>query len=278
MRSAGPLTLAGALAFAGCATGPGHGFGEITEVTLDLGFTPGEARDLGDGGFLTDLGYRVHLDRFEVGLTELRLEQLPGAGGGLAFDPADPPAGYTLCHNGHCHAEDGSLHSYEEVEAEATSGAASWTPVVAYDLDREVDLLGDGLETLPDCEQDCALPQVHVQRVSLDVRSVSLQATIHDDDAGTTEWAAAIEADATSSLLGTLNLPFDRDHDPVVRLDLTATVDGTLLDTVDPGALLPGGGDLELPSAQAVTACLDATLLEVGVERQPYGPETEPDP
>ena len=78
------------LSAAGCARGPGHGFGEIAGVTLDVLYAPDIARDLGDGWALTDQGYRVHLDRFEVDTSELLLEQNPGAGGDTSFDPANP--------------------------------------------------------------------------------------------------------------------------------------------------------------------------------------------
>ena len=90
----------------GCAFGPGHGFGEIAAADLAVAFEPGEARDLGDGWVLANTGDRFTLDTLVFTVESLDLLALEG-GGSATFDPANPPAGYSLCHGGHCHADDG---------------------------------------------------------------------------------------------------------------------------------------------------------------------------
>jgi hypothetical protein len=59
-----------------------------------------------------------------LNLELVRVTTTSGGGGG-EFDPSDPPEGYTLCHNGHCHAESGELVSYEDVRAEMQSGGGT---------------------------------------------------------------------------------------------------------------------------------------------------------
>ncbi len=58
-------------------------------------------RDVGDGWQRLASDFEVKLD--DVSLTLQALALLPGAEAALAFDPAAPPPGYSLCHNGHCH-------------------------------------------------------------------------------------------------------------------------------------------------------------------------------
>lgn len=274
MRWWQPILAAGsvALCVSGCASGPGHGFGEIAGVTLDARYAPGVARDLGDGWALTDQGYRVRFDGLEVEGGGLQLEQLPGAGANTSFDPANPPEGFTLCHGGHCHAEDGSLWTYEEIEAELAGGEGAWTPSVAFGLDRALDLLAGEVLVWSECDPSCILPAANIQRVSLPLSVLHLEATIWDDAAGTTEWSLVLQADISGSWAGTLDLPLDRDHDPLVTLDLTANVDGLLLDGLDPAELQPGGGPLPLDATAtaALVANLQMTELMGSVHREPF--------
>ena len=53
------------------------------------------------------------------------------AGDGSSFDPASPPPGYTLCHNGHCHSESGELVPYDDVRAELASSGGETTVTIA---------------------------------------------------------------------------------------------------------------------------------------------------
>jgi hypothetical protein len=73
---------------------------------------------------VTDQGFELWLDRVSLHLVGVAL-LAPATGSDTAstlFDPANPPPGYTLCHGGHCHRSDGSIASYEEIQAELASG------------------------------------------------------------------------------------------------------------------------------------------------------------
>ncbi len=274
MRVTTGFIIAGltALSLAGCARGPGHGFGEVAGVSFEAQLAPAPARDLGDGWALTDLGYRYRVDRLAVEAGELGLEQLPGSGT-TTFDPADPPPGYTLCHGGHCHADDGALVPYEEIEAELAGGEASWTPVVVFPVGHPLDLAEGESLAWTTCEPSCLLPSGHLRRASLPLGAVELEATVWDDAEGTTEWTLALTADAGEGWTGPLDLPLDRDHDPVLTLDLLAAVDGPLLDGIDPAELQPGGGDLTLDEGTVadIVARLAAAEMDATVERNPFG-------
>ncbi|MGM0557111.1 MAG: hypothetical protein ACQEVA_12080 [Myxococcota bacterium] len=53
------------------------------------------------------------------------------AGSGATFDPQSPPDGYGLCHNGHCHSDDGELVPYEDIRAELASSGGTVERTVA---------------------------------------------------------------------------------------------------------------------------------------------------
>ena len=131
-------TLA-ALSAAGCAWGPGAGFGTVAPGTVSTALNLGPGRQDGSGGWKTDNGYRLavaeKIVRVYVGQVDLLAPPTASAAGtGATFDPAHPPAGYTLCHNGHCHRNDGALIPYEQVQAELSAGGTVTPPRTVLSL------------------------------------------------------------------------------------------------------------------------------------------------
>ena len=55
--------------------------------------------------------YGLEIETLTVEFAAVSAVQTTSAGAG--FDPAQPPEGYSLCHNGHCHSADGRLVAYE---------------------------------------------------------------------------------------------------------------------------------------------------------------------
>ncbi|MNS53348.1 hypothetical protein D3C72_861010 [compost metagenome] len=47
------------------------------------------------------------------------------AAGSATFDPANPPPGYSLCHGGHCHRDDGALVDYADIPVGTGAAPAS---------------------------------------------------------------------------------------------------------------------------------------------------------
>jgi hypothetical protein len=251
----------------GCAIGEGHGFVTLEAGTLRVAFEPGAARDLGGGTFFTDLGTRIRFDTARLEIGTLGVETLGGGSQGT-FDPSSPPPGYTLCHGGHCHAEDGRLVPYAEVEAELAGGAASFASVFTASVGAGADLLAAAPLPLAGLEP-AELPQVDLRRVTLDLGRLEIAGAV---DIGGRELPLEVDLDLAGSASGGLEIPVDRSGPRVRRPRAELVLDGTIFDGIDLGALerqgtirigAPGDPGAE-PLARAVLgAALKLELEEV---------------
>ncbi len=122
-------------------------------------------------------GYEVALDRAELAVGALDLVAAASGGAG-AFDPAHPPPGYSLCHNGHCHADGGRLVPYAAIEAELAGGGDAGGAAPALSL------AGAGFNLLAPqaialtCPEGCRLGRTHIVRVEAYVTSVHLEGAV----------------------------------------------------------------------------------------------------
>ncbi len=246
---------------AGCTFTPGGGFTTLSSADLEVSLEPGVARDLGDDTILTDQGYAVAFEELTLGLEVVDLEELQGGGvGGGTFDPSDPPPGYSLCHGGHCHRDDGALIDYADIEAELAGGAASFVAVASLPVGLEVDLLS-GLSTrLNDVEPSPLLPLADVTRIRLAMTDVHLVATVTGgplEEGEEVPLSAELPVGAATS---GFELTIDRDIDPTITLTIALHPGGSLLDGLD---LSAGGGleltDLDSEAAVSFVANLAAT-------------------
>lgn len=243
------LLLAGVLTWGGCAWGPGQGF-TVVEPTVRVAYTPLAARDAGEGYQRLSSDYQVRLDAASLRLSGIELlASASGSGAGTAFDPARPPAGYTLCHGGHCHRSDGALIPYAQVAAELGGGGGAST-VVTLTEDGPLNLLAPETRAMA-CEPECALPETQVSQGRWSVASVRLSGTVRDsrvparfqgERAFTVEFVPAQGSDAPVALLSSaLDLASDRIELPAAKLNLSLTLTPTLFDTVDWSALGTNG-------------------------------------
>jgi hypothetical protein len=231
------LLIALPLLAASCTLESGEGFATMKPGALDVAFAPGRARDLGEGAFLTDGGYRVRLDAARVQVSELELLQLQGSsGGGGSFDPANPPAGYTLCHGGHCHADDGALVSYEEIQAMLAGGSARFEPLVTVPIDRELDVLNGERVALVDFLPSAELPQATIDRVEVVVSRLVLRGEI---EGGTLDEPVTLEVElpVAEPLAATLSGRIDRDGPEEIALEVELRLDATMFDDIDLASL-----------------------------------------
>jgi hypothetical protein len=246
----GRIAILLATALAGCAFGDGGHFAELSarlEAELDR---PAD-RDAG-GGFQTLASeFEVELTRFELELVEV---QLLDTGGALSFDPANPPPGYSLCHNGHCHADDGRLVSYEDIAAELAQGGGS-APVVVLPVGL-LDLLAGESRALA-CEPECGLPRADIGVALAPIAAIAMAGVVRDgrDPARIAETIWEFEATPAEgearSLDARLDLPADREHAPDVELTVSLAPTVGVLDAVDFAALPAGAGGYDL-AADAV--------------------------
>ena len=254
---------------AGCAFGPGSGFMELTGVSVSAAIEPNAARDLGGGAVLTDLGYEVAIDEAVLSVTSVTFEELQGAGG-ATFDPANPPPGYGLCHNGHCHRDDGALIDYADIEAELAGDNATFEPlaevVVTADLDQ---LEGDSVSTT-DILPTPDLPQGDLRRVQVAIPQFRMSATITHPD---TVESVAMSIDLPiGQWTDGFDFTVDRTAPPSARFDVHVSTSGLLFDGIDfltladDGALTLNEADdpaaIALMAAMTSATGIDVTLTE----------------
>jgi hypothetical protein len=234
MRPLSWLAL-GALSLGGCAWEPGQGFA-VVEPTVRAAYTSRADRDTGDGFQRLSSDFQVRLDAATLNLSGIELFSA-GSGGG-SFDPAHPPEGYTLCHGGHCHREDGALIPYEQVAAELGGTGAS--AVVTLRSSAPWNLLAPETRAV-DCQPSCALPETQVAQGRWNLQALHLEGTVRDSRAsprfsGERRFTVDLPASATepvATLAGSVDLASDRQTPPRAELALSLELTAALFDGVD---------------------------------------------
>jgi hypothetical protein len=257
------LLLVWGLALGGCAWEPGQGFA-VVEPTVRVAYEPLAARAAGDGYQRLSSDYQVRLDSASMRLSGIELlASAAGSGSGSSFDPAHPPAGYSLCHGGHCHRDDGALIPYEQIAAEMGGGGGA-SAVVTLATPGPLDLLVPETRAVA-CEPECALPRTQVTQGRWAVQSLRLVGTVRDsrvparlegERSFELEFAPAPDTDTPVAVItGAVDLPSDRTHPPEAKLRLDLVLTATLFDAVDWAALEQDGVMTFSPAAR--TALLE---------------------
>lgn len=256
------IALVFELAAQGCAAGDGGGFARLEPGTLRVGLDVSPARTLSASGLLTDLGYRVELEACTVGVERLELQELMGSTRSPArFDPANPPAGYSLCHGGHCHAEGGELVSYEEVQAGLAGGTASWEPVATAPLDRTFDLLEPQQQSLRDYAPMAELPRAVIGRAALSWNDFHCSGTVGDE---ASDSPSDLEIDlslASEPITAALDVAITRDGPETFMPRVRLALDGTLFDGLDFRSLAEAG-QIRIDTSAAVAAVAVERLFD----------------
>ena len=217
--------------------------------------------------------YELTIERLEVDTGALAL--IDSGGGALGFDPANPPPGYSLCHNGHCHADDGSLVSYEDIAASLGQGTGATTVVLlpVGDLD-----LIDGVSRALACVPDCDLPLADIGLATLPARRVHAEGLVRDGRAparidGEVPWQMdlILAADEPLTWSSPIALPADRVHAPEIALKVEIALGSPLFDDIAWAALDAGAGAIDVaadPDARAaVLEALGEARLAIDVDR-----------
>ncbi len=245
---------------AGCAWEPGEGFA-VLEPTVHAAYSPEPSRDAGDGYQRLASDYQVRLSAATLRLERIELIARVGGDAGR-FDPSNPPPGYSLCHNGHCHRDDGALIPYEDIEAELAGGGAQTIPVATLPVGA-MDLFASETRAVS-CEPGCELPRTVVSRGRWAVTALRLDGTVRD---GRTpprfpgerpfrlELTAAPMAEPVAVLAGDLDVASDRAHAPRILLALRLDVTPRIFDEVDWAAATPEeDGTLDLGATHNTAA------------------------
>lgn len=261
-----PLLLLAALlalpaTLTGCTFTPGTGFATVSGASLGASFAPG-ARGSAEDGVLTDLGYAVTIDILSLELGDADLMELQGDGD-VTFDPADPPPGYALCHNGHCHADDGRLVSYAEIEAELAGDSAEFVPIVSLLGGQEFDLLAPtAIEAT--VSPSTELPMADMSQLEFGATRLLLEGTVTGGPEGAEldpPIDLVVDLELTAPFAGGIDFVVDRESEPSIELAIQLTIDGTLFDDID-FTTVSGGDDLTLTeTTDAASVALIENLL-----------------
>ncbi|HYO66237.1 MAG TPA: hypothetical protein VEU33_09160 [Archangium sp.] len=240
--------LLSCLGLGACTFEPGQGF-TVVEPTVRAAYEPLADRATPDGYQQLSSNYQLHVDGASLRLSGIELLAIAGGSGG-GFNPANPPPGYSLCHGGHCHRDDGALIPYEQIIAEMGGGGGSST-VVTMPVAGPLNLLAPERLAV-ECVPDCALPQTNVSQGRWGIESLHLEGTVRDARVPARfpgerrfrwELPPATGSDAPAVVLGgTVDLPSDRSTPPRAKLDLNLVLTARLFDDVDWSALAEGPG------------------------------------
>ncbi|OJT20311.1 hypothetical protein BO221_30190 [Archangium sp. Cb G35] len=252
------------LGLGACAWEPGQGFA-VVEPTVRAAYEPLADRNTPDGYQQLSSNYQVLVDGASLRLSGIELIAIAGGSGG-GFNPANPPPGYSLCHNGHCHRADGALIPYEQIAAEMGGGGGSST-VATLPVAGPLNLLA--AERLAvECLPDCALPQANVSQGRWGIESLQLEGTVRDSRVPARfpgerrfRWvlSQAMGSEAPAVVLnGSVDLPSDRSTPPLAKLDLNLVLTARLFDAVDWSTLTEGPDGVMEISDEANTAVHDA--------------------
>lgn len=228
------LALAGALQ-SGCTLDEGEPWGRL-ELSASAVFDPSARLD-DEGRIRTINDYRVNVEVLQVDPGAIDVEYLP-PGEALSFDPADPPEGYSLCHNGHCHADDGRLVDYEDIAAEL-NGGASGGGAVTYVCEEGFVLLDDEgvpLALLPPESEN--LERGTLTGVRLMLEAVALRITVFDSRTGENARLPEEGVDfeevivLNTALFSNQEITVDRGEDLNIAIDATAQFPPELFDNI----------------------------------------------
>lgn len=244
----------------GCAWSEGSGFATLSETEVS-------ARIERDGAsapaeLTTDLGYVVQLESAELYVEDVLFEQGEAGREDAHFDPAHPPEGYSLCHAGHCHNEDGRLVAYAEIEGESGGGGAHAT-VVSIPVFSRLDLLRGGVLRVREASPSRELPLVELQRITLHAGSLHLRGSVRAGPGGQTLPASLsllVDLELGAPVHASVHVDIDRDTPADVHAVVDAVVPRTLLDGVDFAGLAEEGAvslsDVESTEAEPVLDAL----------------------
>ncbi len=271
-----PLLLL-ALVGVSCTFEDGLGFATLN-VSMSATWSVPEDRDAGDGWQRLNNSYEIRLDEATFAFDRIALEEFASSASGesATFDPANPPAGYTLCHGGHCHSESGELVPYEEIEAALAGGgeAASYSAVVTLPVG-EFDLEKSDARDLA-CDEGCELPAANISRLTISPTRLHLSGEVRGGIGDETltaprQWFIDIESASDDAISRAVDLVVDRDKRPNIDITIDVTLGPDLLDDLDWAtfAVTDGAIDLGAQPSEHEGETLSDHLSEKVLELEP---------
>jgi hypothetical protein len=255
------------LLLVGCAADLGLPWGEV-EATIEAGLEVPSDR-LRPQGLATASGYVVQLTSLAVTSASVTFTVDP-PGADSSFDPANPPEGFSLCHNGHCHAADGSLVDYDIVALSA-GGAGRSTRLVPAAAQLQPPLPSGQAATAPlslGCSDDlCRYDRGELSSIALRLAELRMAGRIFDGGSGGSlpadgapfDLIVALDTEVTAAA----QIPFGPDDDPGVKLGIGLALPISLIDAITPDSV----ADPTLFAPLAETKVREAAKLNLSVAR-----------
>ena len=228
--------------FAGCAFDDGLPVGELRAYAT-AAFSPSAARLDSKGRLITSQDYAIQIDAFELTYDALvgRMQQGPAIST-ATFDPANPPPQYSLCHNGHCHHEDGRLVDYDEIALELMStGEGSADRLVSF-YGGEALAVDSDAKTIafrPCAPHGCPVEAGRLLSVELVLSRATLQGRVFDrrtgDDARLPPEGLALQLDLLGSAVFSTAVSVDFNENTSLGAELRVhhEISEKLFDRVD---------------------------------------------
>jgi hypothetical protein len=252
--------LAGCALAPACAFDAGQGFATMIEGELHMALEISEERELGDGAFMTDHGYRIEPRELSVEVEHIVLFER--AEQGASPEPIEP----AVCHGDHCHAEDGSLVDIDDHGDEHEAGSeAALSPLVEVHLDRSFDVLEAEDASLTEFEPSAELPETRIEQIEIELTELRLRATVEGGQL-TEPIELEIELALDVPLTKAVSLAIDRDGPEELALHVTVHLDATALDGLDLASLADDGAlviDGDSPESAALIEWLERAEVDV---------------
>lgn len=233
-------SLVVALGLSACTFDDGQPWGTV-DFSLETRFD--QADRVSGGRLLTSKNYAVQLDSLQLGLVSV-IVRTSSDSAEISFDPANPPPGYSLCHNGHCHYVDGSLVDYADIEAEV-AGASAGGETLVQAIESNVDVIKYTDVELGQCSNNCELGRVSLRTVDLNVGSISWSGRVFDTRSESRLPPEGIELTGSLPISLTYSTLVDAATGPQeevgIDLDLQYVVASPILDLFDFAELAQNG-------------------------------------
>lgn len=263
--------------FIQCTYTQGKGWATIS-ASLDASYTLLEERALEENWQKLSSEYAISMEKAVFKLKALEVLSTSSGETSTTFDPANPPEGYTLCHGGHCHTDDGRLVDYEDIINDLSGGTETQaTTIVSFPINRDIDLLQTYSDHLI-CDPSCEIGINEINEVQLVLSALSIEGVVRDELSdpritGDIPWQLHIDfsdnpeslSDIPDSFQKSISISITRDGPSNVSLTTSLVFTAKPFDSVSWSSLDTIDGEYVL-SLNANTTILKTILEEINEE------------
>jgi hypothetical protein len=179
-----------------------------------------------DGRLQTSKNYQLAFENLTIELGEITVTT--SSAKQISFDPAAPPPGYSLCHQGHCHNDKGMLIPYDVVSAELNQGTASAAMAQSVSDPVSINTNSESYRheiALGACSDDLGLCEIgpeNLTRIGISIKSVAIDVLITEDvEDGQSRLQAEVPVNIQLDTPATTELDGDGPESIAIKVDMT---------------------------------------------------------